>query len=123
MYNALSTQAAALTSHPTHVMPFTTPTGHVAILRHIAPSMVYIQESLCGGSGENVKHIEGWVGQVVVVVGADLGAGLVDTTDDESNRKEKTQWWRSASNVGLGKGIEICDSERVGDDWSKRIGS
>ncbi|KAH0558546.1 hypothetical protein GP486_004794, partial [Trichoglossum hirsutum] len=67
----------------TTVFPFTTPFGHVHILRHLGPEVVYIQESLCGENGDVVTQISSWVGQVVVVVGAEGGhGGLVDSEDE-----------------------------------------
>lgn len=123
MYNALATEAASLVSHPTHIMPFTTPVGHVHLLKHLAPNLVYMQESLCGPQGEIVQQIEGWVGQCVVVIGAE-GAGLVDTeTEDEGNGEKKGQekWWMDERRVGLGKGTEVVEGMRMGEDWSKRV--
>ncbi|KAL9080995.1 MAG: hypothetical protein Q9159_007459 [Coniocarpon cinnabarinum] len=122
MYNALATQAATLVSHPTHILPFTTPTGHVHMLKHLAPSLVYIQESLCGERGQLVRDIGGWVGQCVVVVGAE-GAGLVDTeTEDEGPRREEgKKWWQDERIVGLGKGVEVVEGMKLGEDWGKRV--
>ncbi len=108
------------------VLPFTTPTGHVHILRHLAPDVVYIAETLAGDNGKNVEDVRSWVGQVVVVVGGDgagLG-GLVDTEDEgEGDEHSKgKRWWEGAEMVGLGKGVEICDGVRVGEDWERRVG-
>lgn len=130
LYNTLMSQAQTLVNDPTHIIPFTTPTGHLHLLRHLSPSMVYLEESLAGSpsEGEIVKQIDGWVGQTVLVVGAE-GAGIVDTeTEDEGARVEKKQatpdkWWTDNARVGLGKGVEIVDAMRVGEDWSKRVGS
>ena len=145
LYQALTTQAASLVSHPTHILPFTTPNGHVSMLRHLAPSIVYMHESLCStdsnmdGDGENAAAVEGWVGQVVVVVGAEgPGAGLVDTetedegvTDDEGRRSRTPdqrrgrgrgrKWWMDETRVGLGKGVAMVEGMRVGEDWEKRV--
>ena len=137
LYNALATQAAALVSHPTHILPFRTPNGHVHLLRSLAPNLVYVQESLCGesGGGENVKAVEGWVGQVVVVLGEDAaGAGLVDTeteneTEDEGREtkpRDKSgprKWWMDESRVGLGKGVEVVEGMNLTEDWVRRVGS
>lgn len=125
LYNALATQAAALVSHPTQIMPFTSSNSHVHMLRHIGPNLVYMQESLCGDNGEMVQQIEGWIGQCVVVVGAE-GAGLVDTeTEDEGNKDKKRQakWWMDEKRVGLGKGVEVVEGTRFGEDWAKRVES
>ena len=123
LYNALATQAATLVSHPTHILPFTSPTGHVHMLKHLAPSLVYVQESLCGERGQLVQDVEGWIGQCVVVVGAE-GAGLVDTeTEDEGSRQRSKggKWWQDDRRVGLGKGVEIVESMKLGEDWMKRV--
>lgn len=111
-------------------MPFATPTGCVHMLRHLAPDTVYIVEALAGQSGEVVEQIRGWVGQVVVVVGTDGGGlgGLVDTEDELSGReggKERVRdgrWWQSGDIVGLGKGVEVVDGIKVGEDFERRVG-
>ena len=124
LYNALATQAATLVSHPTHILPFTSPSGHVHMLKHLAPSLVYMQESLCGERGQLVQEVEGWIGQCVVVVGAE-GAGLVDTeTEDEGGRKQEEsgkRWWQDERRVGLGKGVEVVEGMHLGEDWVKRV--
>ncbi|KAB8527790.1 hypothetical protein FH972_025442 [Carpinus fangiana] len=128
LYNTLMSQAQSLVNDPTHIIPFTTPTGHLHLLRHLSPALVYLEESLSGApaEGEIVKQIDGWVGQTVVVVGAE-GAGIVDTeTEDEGSRvgrktAEPPKWWTDDARVGLGKGVEIVDAMRVGDDWTKRV--
>lgn len=125
LYTALTTQALSLTAHPTCILPFTAPAAHIHLLRQLAPSTVYIQENLCGSAadGDIVKQISGWVGQVVVVVGAE-GAGLIDTeTEDEGgDQARKAKWWQDERRVGLGKGVEVVESMRLGDDWEKRVG-
>ena len=124
LYNALATQAATLVSHPTHILPFTSQNGHVHMLKHLAPSCVYIQEGLCGDNGRVVADLGQWVGQAVVVVG-DSGAGLVDTeTEDEGAKKDDRQgqkWWQDQRRVGFGKGIEVVEGISLGEDWVKRI--
>lgn len=140
LYSALATQAASIVAHPAHILPFTTPTGHIHLLRHLAPNTVYIQESLCGAKdqGEKLKAIEEWVGQAVVVLGDDAaGAGLVDTeteneTEDEIEKEKtkaekKTQaswkWWMDEKRVGLGKGVEVVEGMNLSEDWMRRVGS
>ena len=74
--------------------------------------------------GEYVSQVEGWVGQVVVVLG---GGGLVDTeTEDEGGEedgREYRKWWMDEGRVGLGKGVEVVEGVRVGEDWGKRVRS
>jgi len=112
-------------------MPFTTPTGYIHILRHLAPHIVYISDTevLSGFDGEHIAQLRGWVGQVVVVVGDEGHGGLADTeteTEDEGRGgralARQGNWWQSSEIVGLGKGVELVDAERVGDDWTRRVG-
>ncbi|KAI9802151.1 MAG: hypothetical protein M1833_002072 [Piccolia ochrophora] len=123
-FTTLYTQAQAIVEKDHMIMPFTTPAGHVHMLRHLAPEAVYIQESLCGDNGDVVTHVSGWVGQVVVVVGAEGGhGGLVDSEDEVAQASEKgEQWWQKAERVGLGKGVEVVEGMRIGEDWGRRIG-
>lgn len=106
------------------VLPFTTPSGHINLLRHLAPEVVYIQDSLSGDHGELVTQMSGWVGQVVVVVGAEGGhGGLVDSEDETALGAERiAKWWQQGDQVGLGKGIEVVDGMRIGEDWRRRVG-
>ena len=106
-------------------MPFTTPTGHVHILRHLGPDIVYIQESLSGSGGESITHISNWVGQIVLIVGDKSGhGGLVDSEDEQghSNEEAREDWWQNDHRVGLGKGVEVVEGLRVGEDWRRRVG-
>lgn len=99
------------------------------MLRHLSPSLVYLSDGpvISGAAGENVAQLNGWVGQVVVVVGDEGHGGLADTeteTEDEGQgeRTGGQEWWANSGMVGLGKGVEVVDAGRVGDDWSKRVG-
>ena len=123
LFKTLYSQAQNIVEKETMIVPFTTQSGHVHLLRHLAPETVYIQESLCGTDGDVVSHISGWVRQVVVVVGDEGGhGGLVDSEDEvalEAERGEK--WWQKESRVGLGKGVEVVDGLRAGEDWRRRV--
>ncbi|KAI9753762.1 MAG: hypothetical protein M1835_000965 [Candelina submexicana] len=123
LFIAMYSQARGLVEKETMVIPFTTPTGHVHLLRHLAPEIVYVQASLSGINGDAVTHISGWVGQVVLVVGDDGGhGGLVDSEDESGHSVQKEEkWWEQGDRVGLGKGIEIVESLRVGEDWGRRV--
>ncbi|KAF2749281.1 hypothetical protein M011DRAFT_398375 [Sporormia fimetaria CBS 119925] len=133
LYKTLHSQALRLVDTPAMVMPFTTPTGHVHMLRHIAPDIVYVVDALSGPNGANIEDLKRWVGQTVVVVDSDgtgLGA-LVDTDDEGPASKAKVSehghlgsghWWEKADMVGLGKGVEIVDASRFGDDFERRAG-
>jgi len=136
LYSTLHSQATRLVENPTMVMPFSTPTGHIHMLRHIAPDLVYIVDALSGVQGRNVEDLKRWVGQTVVVVDSDgSGLGALVDTDDESassgKGKEKAsehghlqgeKWWESSDLVGLGKGVEIVDASRFGEDFERRAG-
>jgi hypothetical protein len=127
IYGSLVHQASRLVEHPTMVMPFTTPSGHVHLMRHLAPDLVYVTEPLAGTGGEWIEQIRSWVGQVVVVVGGPGGAGLgglVDTEDEEGlDRDGQTahKWWEKTDMVGLGKGVDLVDGIRVAEDFERRV--
>lgn len=123
-FDALYNQALSLVSHPTQIMPFTTSDGYVSMLRHLAPQIVYVSDSLSGREGETVAGLKGWVGHTVLVVGDEGHGGLADTeteTEDEGVRNGK-KWWERSEFVGLGKEVDVVDAARVGDDWSRRVG-
>jgi hypothetical protein len=97
------------------------------MLKHLAPDVVYVVDSLTGDQGENVEAVKGWVGQVLVVTGGDgsgLG-GLIDTEDEGEGggerRKASARWWQESAMVGLGKGVEVVDGVRLAEDWDRRV--
>ncbi|TKA74592.1 hypothetical protein B0A49_03659 [Cryomyces minteri] len=136
LYTALHAQALTLVDLASMILPFTTRTSYIHILRHLAPSVVYLTDSLATPAA--VESVKGWVGQVVLVVGDRGGTGgLVDTEDEreeeghggEGREKDEGEgegegrrWWEDSELVGLGKGVEIVDIGRVGDDWARRVG-
>ena len=123
MFDALYTQARALVDKETMIMPFTTPSGFIPMLRQIAPQVVYVQATLSGDGGEHVKTISGWVGQVVLVVGDESGhGGLVDSEDERGTAGEDVgqRWWQHDSRIGLGQ-IEVVEGLRIGEDWRRRV--
>ena len=105
------------------VLPFTTKTGHVHILRHLNPEIVYLQESLAGEDGEVITHLQSWLRQdVVLVVGADGGhGGLADSESEAEHTEKKEQWWEREDRVGRGRGVVVVEGLRVGDDWARRV--
>ncbi|OCK78085.1 hypothetical protein K432DRAFT_357451 [Lepidopterella palustris CBS 459.81] len=130
LWNSLHVQALRLVETPTMVMPFTAPTGHVHMLKHLGPDVVYMVEALAGANGTNIEQIKSWVGQVIVVVGGDgagLG-GLVDTDDEGGPAKAEggfgsgARWWETGDMVGLGKGVEVVDGVRIREDFERRVG-
>ena len=127
LFKTLYNQAMAIVEVDTNIFPFTTPKGHVHILRSLAPQTVYIQQSLCGEDGDIAASLSGWVKQLVVVIGDEGGqGGLVDTDDEgagNEKRKAKSQeWWQKEERTGLGRGVAVVDSLKIGDDWRRRIG-
>ncbi|KAL2220578.1 hypothetical protein M432DRAFT_650661 [Thermoascus aurantiacus ATCC 26904] len=122
LFKTLYSQAQNIVEKETMIMPFSTPTGHVHILRHLSPEIVYIQESLTGNEGENVQLISGWVRQVVVVVGDEGGRGdLIDSEDESAVADKGEKWWQKEGVTGLGKRIDVVDGLRAGEDWRRRV--
>lgn len=105
------------------VLPFTTLNGHVHILRHLNPDIVYLQESLAGDNGAIITHLQSWLRQdVVLVVGADDGHGGLADSESEAEPGPKTEhWWEKEERVGLGRGVVVVEGLRVGDDWARRV--
>lgn len=121
-FQAVYSHAQSLVENDTLILPFTTLSGHVHILRHLAPEVVYIQDSLTG-NGDIVTHVSGWVGRVIVVVGAEGGhGGLIDSDDEVTQEADDAEkWWQKGDRVGLGKGIDVVDGLRIGEDWRRRV--
>ena len=127
-FNAIHAQALALVDRETQVMPFTSPGGHVHILRHLQPEIVYLQESLAGEDGAHVRSLQSWSRHdIVLVVGADDGAGggLADSEPEgppgAPEPAAEKLWWQRTERVGLGRGVVVVDGVRVHDDWLKRV--
>ncbi len=90
------------------------------MLRHLGPETVYLQASLAGNTGEQINQIKSWVDQIVLVVGDDSGhGGLADSEDEHGTAAEK--WWLDDPRIGLGKGVEVVDGLRVGEDFRRRV--
>ena len=120
MFDTLYTQAQAIVEKETMIMPFSTLTGYIPMLRHLGPETVYLQASLAGDKGQEVDQIKSWVDQIVLVVGDDSGhGGLVDSEDEHGT--EENKWWVDDSRIGLGKGVEVVDGLRVGEDFRRRV--
>jgi len=122
-FKAVYSQALGLVEKETMVLPFTTSTGHVHILRHLNPEIVYLQESLAGDIGDVITHLQSWLRQdVVLVVGADGGhGGLADSESEAEHIPKKEQWWEREDRVGRGRGVIVVEGVRVGDDWARRV--
>jgi hypothetical protein len=123
LFKTLYTQAQALVDKESMIMPYSTPNGHVHILRHLSPDIVYVQESLSGNEGDSVKQLSNWVRHVVVVVGDEGGrGGLIDSEDESALAGEhREKWWQKEGVTGIGKHIDIVDSLKTGDDWRRRV--
>ncbi|KAF3481082.1 uncharacterized protein GIQ15_03841 [Arthroderma uncinatum] len=122
LYRTLYGQAQALVDDENMIMPFSTPAGHVHILRHLSPEVVYIQESLTGDDGESVTQISGWVREVVVVIGDEGGrGGLVDSDDESTTADKGERWWQKEGVTGIGKRITVVDGVRIGEEWKRRV--
>ena len=121
-FKTLYTQAQAIVEKENTIMPFSTETGYVHLVRHLSPDLVYVQESLTGDDGSAVQHISGWVRQVVVVVG-DEGSrgGLIDSAEESALADKGDKWWQKEGTTGIGKRIDVVDGLRTGDDWRRRV--
>jgi hypothetical protein len=122
-YNAIYSQALTLVDKDHMVLPFTTPNGHVHILRHLQPEIVYLQESLAGDGGSIVTSLQTWLRHdVILVVGAEGGSGGLADSESEAEKPGKPeQWWQRPERVGRGRGVVVVDSIRVHDDWARRV--
>lgn len=122
LFKTLYSQAQAIVEKENTIMPFSTETGYVHLVRHLSPELVYVQESLAGKDGSAVQHISGWVRQVVVVVGDEGGRGGLIDSDEESALAEKGEkWWQKEGTTGIGKRIDVVDVFRTGEDWRRRV--
>jgi len=137
LFKSLYNQASALVDRDTSILPYTSLNGHKHILKSIQPEIVYIQESLCGQSGEVVAELRGWVRQVVVVIGDEGGiGGLIDSDveiETEEERRNEThkqrkplmieddKWWKKEEVTGVGRGVSVVEGLRVGEDWERRV--
>lgn len=80
-YAKLEAQALSLVPHPAHILPFTTPTGCIHLLRHLAPNVVYVQEDLVGGRHtDHLGQLKGWVGQTVLVTSKTASGSAAKTS-------------------------------------------
>lgn len=105
------------------ILPFTTPNGHVHILRHLQPEVVYLQESMAGDNGSIITTLQTWHRHdVILVVGAESGSGGLADSESEAERTDQVQkWWQKTERVGRGRGVVVVDGMRVNDDWLRRV--
>jgi len=97
------------------------------MLKHVAPDLVYVVDSLSGVNGANIDAVRRGVGQVVIVVGGE-GTGLGGLIDTEDEGEEKgagagrtERWWENSDMIGLGKGVEIVDGAKLTEDFERRV--
>ncbi|EWG50452.1 hypothetical protein FVEG_09663 [Fusarium verticillioides 7600] len=122
-FNSIYSQALSLVEKETMVLPFTTPNGHVHILRHLQPEVIYLQKALSGQDGSIITTLQTWLRHdVILVVGADGGSGGLADSESEAERAGKSQeWWQRPERVGRGRGVVVVDSMRLNDDWARRV--
>lgn len=105
------------------ILPFTTPNGHVHILRHLQPEVVYLQESMAGDNGSIITTLQTWLRyEIILVVGAEGGSGGLADSESEAERNDQVEkWWQKPERVGRGRGVVVVDGMRVNDDWIRRV--
>lgn len=122
-YNAVYSQALNIVEKESMILPFTSSNGHVHILRHLSPEVIYLQQSLAGDNGSIVTNLQTWLRHdIILVVGAESGSGGLADSESEAERTTKVeQWWQKPERVGRGRGVIVVDGMRVADDWAKRV--
>jgi hypothetical protein len=116
-------QASAIVEKESMILPFTSPNGHVHILRHLQPEVVYLQESMAGDNGSIITTLQTWLRyEIILVVGAESGSGGLADSESEAERADQVQkWWQKTERVGRGRGVVVVDGMRVNDDWLRRV--
>ncbi|KAF8462908.1 hypothetical protein BDZ91DRAFT_796686 [Kalaharituber pfeilii] len=122
-----------------YILPYQThPLGTAALLRHIAPEIVYIEETLAGENGSVLRELlsQSWIKEGIVVLGTGPNAGLLDNSDDESLEKVayadagvdgkgkdkdnemsgRKKWWEEP-----GWGGSVTERTYLADDWERRV--
>ncbi|ETS73276.1 hypothetical protein PFICI_14881 [Pestalotiopsis fici W106-1] len=122
-FNAVYSQALTLVEKETMILPFSTRDGHVHILHHLQPEIVYLQESLAGDNGSQITRLQTWLRyDVILIVGANGGhGGLADSESEAEKHDGPEKWWHREDRVGRGRGVVVVDSLRVSDDWARRV--
>ncbi|KAF5672467.1 hypothetical protein FHETE_3770 [Fusarium heterosporum] len=122
-FNSVYSQALGLVEKETMVLPFTSPNGHVHILRHLQPEVIYLQKALSGQDGSIITTLQTWLRHdVILVVGADGGSGgLADSESEAERAGNNKEWWQRPERVGRGRGVVVVDSIRLNDDWARRV--
>lgn len=103
------------------VLPYTSFSGHLQILRHLHPDVVYLEESLSGTNGAFINNLQTWLRQDVVLVINDDISKMVN--DQAGKYKKNDYWWRINDRVGKERGVIVLEASRVSEDWAKRVES
>jgi len=122
-FQAVYSQAVGLVEKENMILPFSSANGYVHILHHLQPEVVYLQESLAGDKGNAVTQLQAWLRHdIVLVVGAESGAGGLADSESEAEKPGKPEnWWQREDRVGRGRGVVVVDGMRVHDDWARRV--
>ncbi|KAM5343096.1 hypothetical protein ACJ41O_014062 [Fusarium nematophilum] len=122
-FNSMYSEALGLVENDTMVILFTTPNGHVHILRQLQPDVIYLQKSLSGEDGSTITTLQTWLRHdVILVVGADGGSGgLADSESEAERAGNSEEWWQRPDRVGRGRGVVVVDTMRLHDDWARRV--
>jgi hypothetical protein len=122
-FNAMYSQALGLVERESMILPFTTSSGYVYILRHLQPEVIYLQESLAGDNGSLITQMQSWLRHdLILVVGAEGGhGGLADSESEAEKPGKPEKWWMREDRVGRGRGVVVVDGMRVHDDWGRRV--
>ncbi|KAI1004902.1 hypothetical protein K3495_g3309 [Podosphaera aphanis] len=124
-FHSVYSQAIGLVEKETMVLPFTTSSGHIQILRHLKPEIIYLEENLCGNDGQIITQLQAWLHQDVVVIIDDEYAARDVTKNENKPEHADTEnlWWKREEKVGKGSGVVLVKTSNIGDDWSKRVES
>jgi hypothetical protein len=115
-----------------NIMPFQLAGSLVPMLRQLEPEVVYFEENVLGGDGEEeAKVVEellsrASVGRVVVVIGGDDEIGGLVSSDDEvavERRRGVGKWWGEGGRVRemFGKRLEVVEGWVLEEDWRRRV--
>ncbi|POS86137.1 hypothetical protein EPUL_002318 [Erysiphe pulchra] len=123
IFDIVYSEALRMVEKETMVLPFTSAAGHLQILRHLNPDVIYLQESLSGVNGEFISNLQTWLRQDMVLIIGDgcTSSGLADTDSEVEPSDSKNYWWKREERIGKGRGVIVIEAFRVGDDWEKRV--
>lgn len=90
-----------------YVLPYTIEGALLPLIRHLAPEVVYMDESLVGEDAASVTGLleNNWVGAVVVATG---------------DRSGSTEWRQNVQRYG--RRCAVVDRSGIRGDWAGRVG-